>query len=63
MNHSTDLADLVGVAETAAQLGRALLHSSRLTDIRHKSDRDTVTNVDLAIEGEIRAYLVAIQLV
>lgn len=60
MTNPTDLADLAGladIAETAVQLGRALLHSSRLTDIRHKSDRDTVTNVDLAIERDIRAYL------
>ena len=57
MTNPTDLADLAVIAETAAQLGRTLLHSSHLTDIRHKSDRDTVTNVDLTIEREIRTYL------
>jgi myo-inositol-1(or 4)-monophosphatase len=57
MNHPTNLTDLAVIAETATQLGRALLHNSHLTDIRHKGDRDTVTNVDLAIEREIRAYL------
>lgn len=51
------LEDLAEIADGAAQLGHDLLLNSRLTEVRHKSDRDTVTNVDLAIEREIRAYL------
>lgn len=51
------LDELAGIAETAAHLGRTLLLSSRLTEVRHKSERDTVTNVDLVIEQEIRSYL------
>jgi myo-inositol-1(or 4)-monophosphatase len=52
-----DLESLAAVAEAAVQLGRGLVHSSSLTTIRNKGDRDTVTNVDLTIEREVRAYL------
>lgn len=53
------LDELAGIAGAAAQLGHALMLSSRLTEVRQKGDRDTVTNVDLLIEEKVRAYLAA----
>jgi myo-inositol-1(or 4)-monophosphatase len=52
-----DLAELADITTKAIQLAHDILTSSTLTSVRRKGDRDFVTDVDLTIEREVRAYL------
>lgn len=52
-----DLDELAAITNQAIQIGHDILSSSTPTGVRAKSDRDFVTDIDLLIEREIRAYL------
>ncbi len=52
-----DLARMLDVAREAISIGADLIRTSTPHEIRAKSDRDIVTDVDLKVEQEIRAYL------
>lgn len=52
-----DLARMLDIAREAVSIGADLLRTSTPHLIRAKSDRDTVTDVDVKIEQEIQAYL------
>lgn len=52
-----DLDELAAITTIAIQLAHDILTTSTPTAVHRKSDRDFVTNVDLTIEREIRAYL------
>lgn len=52
-----DTAELLDIARTATAIGAAHITVGRPLDIRAKGDRDSVTEVDVRIEREIRAYL------
>lgn len=51
------LAYLTGVAQTATKIGHDLVVNARPVDVREKSDRNTVTELDLKVEREIRNHL------
>lgn len=53
----TDLDRLLGIARYAVQLGADLVKHATPHEIRSKGDRDIVTDVDVKVEQEIRAYL------
>ena len=52
-----ELTDLTRVAEQAAGLGYDIIKNTTPAEIRLKSDRDVVTNVDLKVEREVREFL------
>ena len=52
-----DLAELVTIAQQAVGLGYDLVKNTTPTKIRLKGDRDVVTEVDLTVEKEVRAFL------
>ncbi|OLF18920.1 inositol monophosphatase family protein [Actinophytocola xanthii] len=52
-----DLPDLLRIAEQAVGLGYDIIKNTTPSEIRLKSDRDTVTDVDLKIENEVREFL------
>lgn len=52
-----DLAELVTIAQQAVGLGYDLVKNTTPTEIRLKGDRDVVTEVDLTVEQEVRAFL------
>lgn len=52
-----ELSGLVEVARHAVGLGEELMHGARPGEIRHKGDRDVVTELDLRIEERVREYL------
>ncbi|OBB93875.1 inositol monophosphatase family protein [Mycobacterium sp. 852002-40037_SCH5390672] len=49
--------ELFEIAWQATQLGAATLKKSQPSSVQHKGDRDTVTDVDLAIQRDIAGYL------
>lgn len=49
--------ELFEIAWQATQLGATTLKKSQPSSVQHKGDRDTVTDVDLAIQRDIAAYL------
>ena len=51
------LEDLAKIAEQAANLGAELVKNTTPHQVTQKSDRDVVTDVDIKVEQEVRAYL------
>lgn len=49
--------ELFEIAWQATQIGATMLKKSEPSSVQHKGDRDTVTDVDLAIQRDIAAYL------
>ncbi|MGV0157943.1 inositol monophosphatase family protein [Mycobacterium colombiense] len=49
--------ELFEIAWQATQIGATTLKKSQPSSVQHKGDRDTVTDVDLAIQRDIAAYL------
>ena len=49
--------ELIGIAKNAARIGSQLARKAPSREIHHKGDRDLVTDVDLAVEREIRSFL------
>ncbi len=49
--------DLYEIAWQATQIGASTLKESQPGSVRHKSDRDLVTDIDLAIQRDIANYL------
>jgi myo-inositol-1(or 4)-monophosphatase len=54
---TVDLGELMSVALTAADAARRIVHASGPAVITEKSDRDLVSDIDVAIEREVRRYL------
>jgi myo-inositol-1(or 4)-monophosphatase len=54
---NTDLARLLTIAEQAVDLAHGIVTTHRPANVRNKTDRDIVTDVDLRIERELRAFL------
>lgn len=52
-----ELTDLTRIAEQAVGLGYDIIKNTTPADIRLKGDRDTVTDVDLTIQNEVRKFL------
>ena len=52
-----DLIDLQRIAEQAVGLGYDIVKNTTPAEIRHKSDRDVVTDVDLTVQDEVRSFL------
>ncbi|MFL6142507.1 MAG: inositol monophosphatase family protein [Labedaea sp.] len=52
-----ELADLLTVAQQAVGLGYDLVRDTTPQEVRHKGDRDLVTEIDVRIEEEIRQFL------
>jgi myo-inositol-1(or 4)-monophosphatase len=52
-----NLDDLTRVAEQAVGLGYDIICNTTPAEIRLKGDRDVVTDVDLAVENEVRQFL------
>jgi myo-inositol-1(or 4)-monophosphatase len=52
-----DTDELIGIAQAATAIGSTLTTSGGPHEVRAKGDRDSVTDVDVRIEREIRAYL------
>jgi myo-inositol-1(or 4)-monophosphatase len=57
MTASPDLADLLPVALDAATVAADLIRTRRPTTVTEKSDRDLVSDVDVAIERAVRGML------
>jgi myo-inositol-1(or 4)-monophosphatase len=53
----TDTAKLLAVAQEAVEIGYKLIRNASTVHVREKGDRDLVTDVDMAIEREVRAFL------
>jgi myo-inositol-1(or 4)-monophosphatase len=51
------LEDLAQIAERAVTLGAELVKNATPHQVTEKSDRDVVTDVDVKVEQEVRAYL------
>ncbi len=49
--------DLRRIAEQAVGLGYDIVKNTTPVEIRHKSDRDVVTDVDLTVQNEVRDFL------
>jgi myo-inositol-1(or 4)-monophosphatase len=52
-----ELLDLQRIAEQAVGLGYDIVKSTTPAEIRHKGDRDIVTDVDITVENEVRDFL------
>jgi myo-inositol-1(or 4)-monophosphatase len=52
-----DLGELMSVALTAADAARRIVHARGPAVITEKADRDLVSDIDVAVEREVRAYL------
>jgi len=52
-----DLDDLTRIAEQAVGLGYDIVRNTTPAEVRLKGDRDLVTDVDLAVESQIRNFL------
>ncbi|HWD80711.1 MAG TPA: inositol monophosphatase family protein [Kribbella sp.] len=52
-----DLAELLKVAEAAVDRGRAVTQSMAVGELTSKGDRDMASEVDFAVEREVRAFL------
>jgi myo-inositol-1(or 4)-monophosphatase len=52
-----DLNALLTIAQEAVEIGRKLMTTSGPGEVHAKGDRDLVTDLDLQIQREIRAYL------
>jgi myo-inositol-1(or 4)-monophosphatase len=53
----TDTAKLLAIAQEAVEVGYKLVRNASDVHVREKGDRDLVTDVDVAIEREVRAFL------
>ncbi|MFD1045155.1 inositol monophosphatase family protein [Kibdelosporangium lantanae] len=53
----TDTAKLLAVAQEAVEIGYKLIRNARDVHIMEKGDRDLVTDVDVAIERDVRTFL------
>jgi myo-inositol-1(or 4)-monophosphatase len=53
----TDTAKLLAIAQEAVEIGYRLIRNASEIHVREKGDRDLVTEVDLAVEREVRAFL------
>jgi myo-inositol-1(or 4)-monophosphatase len=51
------LEDLAQIAERAVTMGAELVRNATPHQVTEKSDRDVVTDVDVKVEQEVRAYL------
>jgi myo-inositol-1(or 4)-monophosphatase len=54
---TADLGELMSIALTAADTARRIVHASGPAVITEKADRDLVSDIDVAIEREVRGYL------
>lgn len=54
---TTDPSSLLPVAMHAADIAREIIQARRPASVTEKSDRDLVSDIDLAVEHAIRAYL------
>jgi myo-inositol-1(or 4)-monophosphatase len=54
---TADLGELMSIALTAADAARRIVHASGPAVITEKADRDLVSDIDVAIEREVRGYL------
>jgi myo-inositol-1(or 4)-monophosphatase len=52
-----DIQELFDIASQATQIGSATLRNSQPGFVRHKDDRDLVTDIDIAIQRDIADYL------
>ena len=52
-----DYSLLLSVATSAVDMAAAMMKTSRLTSVTAKGDRDLVSDVDLAIERQVREFL------
>jgi myo-inositol-1(or 4)-monophosphatase len=52
-----DLAELLVIAQEAADIGRKLMLTTGPGQVHAKGDRDLVTDLDLRIQREVRAFL------
>lgn len=52
-----DLAHLTTIATHAVGIAERMIKDSTPHEVREKSDRDIVTDVDIKVEEELRAYL------
>lgn len=52
-----ELIDLQRIAQQAVGLGYDIVKNTTPAEIRHKSDRDLVTDVDIAVQNEVRDFL------
>lgn len=52
-----ELLDLQRIAEQAVGLGYDIVKNTTPAEIRHKSDRDVVTDVDLTVQNEVQTFL------
>jgi myo-inositol-1(or 4)-monophosphatase len=52
-----DLAELLGIAQEAAEIGYQLMTTSTAGKISEKSDRDLVTELDIRIQHDIQDHL------
>ncbi|MCU1681720.1 MAG: inositol monophosphatase [Amycolatopsis sp.] len=52
-----DLSELLVVAQDAADIGRRLMTTSSPGQVHAKGDRDLVTDLDLQIQHDVKAYL------
>lgn len=57
MTADDELVDLTRIAERAVGLGHEIVKNTVPTDVRLKGDRDVVTDVDIAVQREIRGFL------
>jgi myo-inositol-1(or 4)-monophosphatase len=53
----TDTAKLLAIAQEAVEIGYKLIRTATAVHVREKSDRDLVTDIDMTIEREVRAFL------
>lgn len=52
-----ELIDLQRIAEQAVGLGYDIVKNATPAEIRHKGDRDVVTDIDLTVQNKIRDFL------
>lgn len=53
----TDTTKLLAVAQEAVEIGYRIIRSAPAVHVREKGDRDFVTDLDIAVEQEVRAFL------
>jgi myo-inositol-1(or 4)-monophosphatase len=51
--------DLLPIAREAVAMGSRIIHSRPFEHVRAKTERDLVTDIDLAVEDALRAFLLA----
>jgi myo-inositol-1(or 4)-monophosphatase len=53
----TDTAKLLAVAQEAVEIGYKIIRTAPAIHVREKGDRDLVTDIDVAVEREVHAFL------